>query len=350
MSGLSEENLIRQFLLGELPPDERERVGERLFADEEFLAQVDAVEEELIDDFARGRLDASERERFERYFIITEERQARLRFARDFHRALSSPSPPLLKDADARPARDTHSGLWAWLRGRRMLALGFAVSLLLICSGAILFWRSFGGRNSHEQTVSTQGPHTPASLDEQQTPASRDENARTAGDGNQSSSVPEDRAAGNRAQPHAAPNTQANEAVRLAESQKGSRRPAAAALAIALEPGSLRGEAGFKKFAIPKGTKAVLLTLNFDDDEAGATHPATTYEVELQNGEIKTIYQATGLRSSSARGGESFVSVSVPAGLLPAGNYHVVLRQRGPDGKTEGVGSYYFSIAGGSRP
>src|ERR1044071_6730362 len=330
MTGLNEENLIKRFLLGELSAEERERVEERLLSDEDFYAQVDAIEDELIDDFALGKLDAAERERFERQFLITDERRERLKFAWDFHQVLSDSHPAAAEGAAVNPAGDDYSGIWAWLRGRRALAFGGAFALLLMSAGAILLWQVLSRRNPQEQATARQ---------EQRSPTSQNENVSTAVNGNQDKDIPKDQAPIETSQPRIASNTQTNQATRLAENRIGNRRLTVSSFVVALEPGSLRGEGDFKKFPVPKGMKTALLKLRFDDDEEGATRQRESYSVELQNGEIKTIHQAENLRSSSKRNLSRFVTLSVPARLLTAGKYSAMLRQRTPDGQGGGGGS-----------
>ncbi|HYP12687.1 MAG TPA: hypothetical protein VEQ63_02090, partial [Bryobacteraceae bacterium] len=53
---------LREYLLGELPPEERESVEERVFIDETLSEQVREVETELITDYLQGRLGTAERE------------------------------------------------------------------------------------------------------------------------------------------------------------------------------------------------------------------------------------------------------------------------------------------------
>ena len=333
MTGL-DENLIRRFLLGELSPDEQERVGERLLADEEFFAQVDAVEEDLIDDYACGRLGAADSERFERSFLITDERRERLRFAREFHHVLSGSQQAAGGEAAA-SLDDGRQGWWAWLRGRRALAFGSAFALLLIASGAVLLWQALSRRNQQGPAAVTQ---------EQRNTSSQNGNVQATGNGNQGNDAPANQGRSEPSPPLITSGTPTNEATPPAGNRRENRPAASSLLAVALEPGRLRGEGDSKKFPVPEGTKTVLLRLRFDEDEEEATRRGATYEAELRSGESGTIHQAENLRPSAARGGGQFVTLRVPARLLTAGSYQVVLRKRSADGQAEGVGSYYFSV------
>lgn len=328
-------------MLGQLAGADEGEVELRLLSDADYADHYEAVENELIDQYLEGALSAEERAQFERHFLNAPERKAGLAFSAALRRAaqenLSDKQPAARRAVLKQRDRERH--FWPWLRRRRVLAFGLALSALLV--GSILLWRVFSGRNSSERVVETQ---------ELRSLSPQNENPRTAENSNREKVVPGNQAPLETAQSHVQPNAQANAAAQPAERPRENRRPAASAFAVALEPGTLRGETGFKKISVPKWAKTVLLTLRLDDDEEGATRQGVTYEVELQNGEIKTVHRAANLRASAAHGGGRFVSVGIPAGLLSAGNYHVVLRERGPDGKAGGVGSYYFSIAGGSPP
>ena len=328
-------------MLGQLAEADEGEVELRLLSDADYADYYEVVENELIDQYLEGALSADEHTQLEQHFLNAPERRDDLAFSAALRKAAQenlSDKQPAMHPALPKK-RDIERNFPAWLRRRRALAFSLAFSVLLI--GSVLLWRVFSGRNSSEQVVAIQ---------EQRSPTSQNENVRTAENNNQDKVIPGNQVSLETAQPRIASNRQANGATHPAESLRENRRPAASTFAVALEPGSLRSETSYKKFSVPEGTKTVLLTLHFNDDEAGATRQGVTYEVELQNGEIKTIHQAANLRSSAARGGGHFVSVSVPARLLSAGNYHVVLRERGPDGKAESVGSYYFSIAEGSPP
>lgn len=327
-------------MLGQLAEADEGEAELRLLSDADYADYYEAAENELIDQYLEGALSAEEHRQFEQHFLNAPERRDNLAFSTALRKAaqenLSDKQPTMRPLFPKR--RDIERHFWVWPRRRRALAFGLAFSVLLI--GSILLWQVFSSRNSSEQVVATQ---------EQRNPPSQNENVRTADNSNQDKAIPGNQVPLETTQPRIASNAQANGATRLSKSLRENRRPAASAFAVALEPGSLRSETDFKKFSVPKGTKTVLLTLHFNDDEE-TTRQGVTYEVGLQNGQIKTVHQAANLPSSAARGGGHFVSVSVPARLLSAGNYHVVLRERGPDGKAEGVGSYYFSITGGSPP
>jgi anti-sigma factor RsiW len=87
-----EATLIR-YLLGELPPAERDAFEDNYFEISDLREQVDAMEDELIDSYVRGDLTPTQRQHFERWFLLSPERQEKLKFARALARYTLEPTP-----------------------------------------------------------------------------------------------------------------------------------------------------------------------------------------------------------------------------------------------------------------
>ncbi|MDQ3744363.1 MAG: hypothetical protein M3444_08270 [Acidobacteriota bacterium] len=83
------ENELRQYLLGDLTEEARQRVEQRLLTEPDFLEELLAGEEELIDEYVGDELSGDERLKFERHFLCTTERRQQLRFARALSRYVS---------------------------------------------------------------------------------------------------------------------------------------------------------------------------------------------------------------------------------------------------------------------
>jgi anti-sigma factor RsiW len=71
----TDERLIRQYLLGELPEHEQIAVEARFFADDAFFEQLVAAEKELIGRYLRGDLSAEYRVRFQRRYLTVDYRR-----------------------------------------------------------------------------------------------------------------------------------------------------------------------------------------------------------------------------------------------------------------------------------
>ncbi len=66
---------------------------ERLMSDKGFYEELLIVEDELIDEYLEGDLSASERESFENHFLLTPERQHKVRFGRALNRYITTTDP-----------------------------------------------------------------------------------------------------------------------------------------------------------------------------------------------------------------------------------------------------------------
>jgi hypothetical protein len=336
MVDLDQENLIRRFLLGDLASEQLDRIDQRLLVDEDFLDEVDVAEDELIDDYLRDKLIATDNELFERNFMITDERREHLEFTRGFHKALAV--SPAAKETRIELVDDRHSRLWTWPRGRRTLAIGSALGLLLIGSVLVVLWRVTIRRKAAAQATSVQGQLKP---NPQNDPGTTVEN----GDNVNKAAPRSDLGRNDNQATHKAADEHPNDKDLSAQNQQRART--LSVLSVALEPGVLRGgeDNGVKRISVPNGANTVRLKLSLPAGEAELALPETVYEVDVQNGGLKTIATLKNLRESKTMGGKTFVSASIPAALLRPGNYRVILRKRAPNGTAEGAGDYYFSVA-----
>ena len=83
---------VRDYLLGSLGEDARQRLEERLLTEGGIFEELLVGEEELFDDYAAGALSDDERNRFEAHFLSTTERHQKLRFALALNRYTANQS------------------------------------------------------------------------------------------------------------------------------------------------------------------------------------------------------------------------------------------------------------------
>src|SRR5947207_2882679 len=81
---------IRRYLLGQLTDGELEETEQDLLTKEELLEELLMVEDDLIDEYLAGELSRDERVQFEQHFLATPERHDKLKFGRAFEKYLSS--------------------------------------------------------------------------------------------------------------------------------------------------------------------------------------------------------------------------------------------------------------------
>lgn len=139
---MTKESIIA-YLLEELPEEDSERFEDECFAGEEWPTEINLVEEDLIDDYLRGELTPERRQRFEQNYLNTDARIERVGIAA----ALLRHAGGYRAAAERTPAAPSGKRLGAWfgaLWGGRLLtpraALTFA--LLLAAVVASVFWVS----------------------------------------------------------------------------------------------------------------------------------------------------------------------------------------------------------------
>lgn len=141
---LKDRILIRQYLLGELTQEEeREQVEERLVTEDDYFEEFQLVKEELIDQYVEGEIADDERERFERHFLTTPDRHLSLRLAQALttYPALSTEKNTAKKTEVGRP-------LFAWARAPFATPLYSAACLLAVTALALTVWLAFFRQSS----------------------------------------------------------------------------------------------------------------------------------------------------------------------------------------------------------
>lgn len=83
---LSEESLIRNYFLDDLPQEEQDDLEQRWLADPEFFETSRIIESELMDDYALGLLSHNDRLRLEDGLLKTPQQYRRLQLTRTLER------------------------------------------------------------------------------------------------------------------------------------------------------------------------------------------------------------------------------------------------------------------------
>jgi hypothetical protein len=129
-----------------LPEEERERLEESFFADDELHGELQATVDDLIHAYLAGALSPDDRARFETHFLATPRRRERLEFVRDLVAATDRVSA---QRTGAR-ARTGPAQWYPWT---------LAASLLLAVSAAVFLVRPT--RRDVERAAFSPAPVTP---------------------------------------------------------------------------------------------------------------------------------------------------------------------------------------------
>ena len=90
---LKNEHTLKSYLLGDLNPDEQQRLEQHLMADSDAFEYLCCIEDELIEDYLEGVLSGRDREKFENFFLAAPERKQKLSFAKSLKRYVSEHKP-----------------------------------------------------------------------------------------------------------------------------------------------------------------------------------------------------------------------------------------------------------------
>lgn len=127
------EEMIIQYLLNDLKDADEAHFEEAYLRDGSLFDQILAIEEELIEDYVRGELTEYERQRFELHYLANQARRARVEAARQLVRLCSAPAPKSLAGRKF-SLRSQLQSLW----GRPLIpSFALAIALLLVL-GAFL--------------------------------------------------------------------------------------------------------------------------------------------------------------------------------------------------------------------
>jgi hypothetical protein len=143
----TEQEIIRQYLLGQAPLEDSSQVEERLLTDGEFYQELLIVEDELIDRYLSGELSEPERQSYQTHFLLPPERQQKLRFARSLKKYVSSlgtaqPHEDIATDKSAGAAEVAEPPpkkrpVFSFLPfGNPIVSYALAAAILLIVGGA----------------------------------------------------------------------------------------------------------------------------------------------------------------------------------------------------------------------
>ncbi len=126
--------LLRQFLLGRVTDEERQRIESLFLTDAEAKERTIAAEQELIDDYLEGALATEDRKQFHLHYGQTPEQQQKLRIARSIKEWAAA------ETATTDPVPVTSSG-WGVvgqrLRSKSALVTSIALAAMILIVAAI---------------------------------------------------------------------------------------------------------------------------------------------------------------------------------------------------------------------
>lgn len=280
MENVAQKNLVRRYLLGDLPEREQLQLEQEYFADGELFEAIWDCENELVDAYVRGQLPKQERERFERHYLTTPKHQHRVAVARRFVPAADATIVQTRETVSETADKPSWWATFLALFSVPQMAWGGALALLLLTLGGWWYFRQTPVEQIAQTTPSVQ-PSVPVT----------------------------------------APPTTATTPVPVAPSSPPQVSPSApattvpAVLAFALG-GALRAPGEVQPLVIPRGTKQVRMQIKLE----GEAYPR--YQIKLRSAGGATVLNQTSLLPTLNR---KAVAVLIPASKLSPGDYILTL-------------------------
>jgi cell division protein FtsB len=341
-----DEDFIRRYLLGELTEDAQRRIEERLFAEDEFyeyyLTAEDRVEDELIDQYVGGEMSPQERERFDRIFLSTPQRIKKLKLVQALHGYVNSMAPgaqerPPQQSFDGHSATDGAVAAEWWSQSQAILTrpqrLFTALALILLLAAvfvAPLYIKSrrleaeMAALRSQQQPQPTPGQNLQQELSRLR--ASNDELAASLRRAEEERALTEQRLSTLEAR--------ARETAGAKPRSSPSR-----ILSLALPLLRDRGAGQVNPLKPSPGTTYARLLLGLGAlDFSGYK----SFQAEVSEAGGSVVLTRNGLRASTV--GEPHVTLTVPVRRLPDGDYVVRLRGLSESGEPSLIGAYDFRV------
>ena len=323
IKNINQEKLIAQYLLGELPEEQQVEIEDRAFADKDYLANITAVENDLIDEYVRGELSTTDRQRFESRFLASAERRKRVEFAKALGTVLSESPAPEKKVVQSAPAWSWRDSLYAFLSGLNPAArLAFvAAAILVIVGAAWLFTETVRLRRqvTQLQAENQSGQGLQQAL-EQERKRNEELNARLSQEKQQ--------------------REQTDESLRqLTETTEATNpAPPPVIASLTLLPGLARGGGQKPNLDLSNDARLVRLQIGIDPEEQ-----YKSFAVELRTVAGRQVWNRENLNARTRRGTRA-VGLTLPATVLKSGEYELRLRGLTEGGGSEDVGFYYFNV------
>ena len=137
--------LVREFLLGKLADEERERIENLFLTDPQTRERMLSLEDELIEEYLEGSLTDGDNERFLARYAQTDEQRRKLRIAK----SIKDWAVAQAKAPQRAATVSLWSRLWTRLRLNPALALPIAVTIVIAIVLALVWLNSQMERRKH---------------------------------------------------------------------------------------------------------------------------------------------------------------------------------------------------------
>ena len=329
------ERLVRRYLLGELPEDERERLEIGLLTDdgiyEKLTALEDEVEDELIDQYLDGDLTEPEREKFQTVFLRAPERAYKLKLIKDLKERAVVPSYPEAPVRDVKVTEPPRYARWIPAIGVFQNPLfGFSTAMALTLALLFCAWLWIRTNTLEDQLRAAQATHPTDPALKEQVAQLRQRNEELAANLQQSeeqrTTLEQDLAS-----------------VKGAEDSPNKTSPPNPTFAfVRLSPSLRSSDQTVKTLNIPPGITRARLFLNV---ERINTKDYKTVRAVVKKQAGPEVWRSDDVKLQSIGNDSARAILTIAAERLPAGRYIAQLEGVTIDGQTEPIALYVFQVA-----
>ncbi len=325
------ENIIKRFLYGELPDEERSSLESRFVADGDLFDEIKIVEDELIEKYVRGWMDSAEGSKFEQRFLTTKRRRDRVAFSRQLFSKINEQNGAAavpLKKNEGVIAEDI--SVWEklaafWLAPKGLAAGAFAV--LLMAVGGWILYQNFSDRQPEFARKESDANIKIATNIVTPIPvvSPKDDKIGPLANGTPGNeNIQPDNPTPNKENPPETP----------AEKPKpADPKPVAANAVLALFAGTLRSDGRNNELNLPKDARSATLQLNLPSIDY------KSFEAQLTDADGSVLFRRPNIRPR-----RSTIIFTVPAQNLKRGDYNVKLSGTNESGKNESVADFQFRV------
>jgi hypothetical protein len=336
MENITDEELIRKYLLGNITQSEKEEVEDRLFLDSDFLNHLLIVETELKNDYLFDELTPDQRIRFEEYFLRAPERQHALSVSRQLKEFASLPADKPVIAA----GRIRQKVGWKWM----FLNPRFAVSAIMIIFSVVLLWLLKDRQNLKSRVAELRPQQDSHQIQQEYADSAQQQLEKEQAENQKLRKHIQDeqqKLSLLKAQVELMEKNRASQSLRIARQKRkridnseqliGMNKPAE------LWPDQTRGAGKSNIVRIGPQAKEVLLQLNLEEDKYAR------YIVEIRNADNEKIWSKAGINARKISGDKALI-VKVPARILTIGDYIMMVRGVNAGERLARIASYQFKV------
>jgi len=341
------EDVIRKYLLGELPDSEREQIEMCLLVNDEFFHNLttleEMVEDELIDQYVSGELAGGERKKFEQRLLSSPECREKLYLARDLNEYESATVVDSQVNVPTHGFPTRWRALFAFRNLSSPLVGVLCVLLIAIVSVAWLFFRTRQLEAELGRLLTGQQSFPPEvrELTEQlnQLRARNEELAAKLRDSEAGRAHAEQEAASLASAGRQSRGTSDSNGRTASNNAASSRTgPSVIPLVLSMVSRSPENEP-VKVLNLSPKVSRVQLYLNLEDIDST---DYDGFQIELKKRRDETLVRRISARS---RARQKQLVVQLPSKLLAEGEYVIELNGLFNRGQSEPVGTYSFRVA-----